>query len=128
MTAAQSCGNKTNLTPDEPLVTALPTLLSPLLEKHMNKIWTPHNLQFLLDAYSLTYLKDFSMRIDSEAARQTVRKMIQLELITTDDVAWGECTNSPFRVTNKGHALIHMLLSTPLPEQAWVDPRNREEI
>lgn len=33
-----------------------------------------------------------------------------------------------YLVTKRGEAWIELILSTPMPESAWVDPRTRQEV
>ncbi|MGA0610039.1 hypothetical protein [Caldimonas sp. KR1-144] len=81
-----------------------------------NKTWTPVQIEVLLACY---YNREGNNGLrDSQSvrsARGMLRDLGLVEPLVPTDFIW--------KTTPKGDALVKMLMSTPLPVERFVDPR-----
>ena len=80
-------------------------------------IWTPCEIDVLLHYYTTPERHEHDT---AGAVVSAISRFIKDGMIQTDSQS-----ASGYRVTEKGEFFITMLMSTPLPESAFVDPRTR---
>jgi len=75
---------------------------------------TPLEMRFLLDCYTTP---DPSCCADTEPGQGAVNEFLQAGIITLG------AQPGSWDVTDKGLKFLNMILDTPYPEQAYIDPR-----
>ncbi|NTE87254.1 hypothetical protein [Agrobacterium rubi] len=80
-------------------------------------MWTPYQIEIILHHH--TSVGRFP-RFDAPIYGETINALHDLEVLCYE--------NGVSRTTPRGKALVEMWTSTPLPKQAWIDPRTGERI
>ena len=89
-------------------------------DDHMSQVMTPERIKVLLHYY---YTSKPIEDIMSDHVEMVLTELQNLRLIE-DMTRLSDVANlGRFRVTERGRVYCEMILSLPLPEQTWVDPR-----
>lgn len=76
----------------------------------MKKLHSPVDIEVLLHCY----YRAAGPEQESQSQRESLVKWIKLGCVDP---------NEPHTITDKGGALVQMILATPLPVSKWSDPR-----
>lgn len=85
---------------------------------------TPLHLELLLGAHVVGTLPNWA----SMAVQQYAKEMVDADLIQVNDADPDTQTPKGWEITPRGRAWLSMLMATPLPVPAFIDPRTSEAL
>ena len=78
----------------------------------------PITIELMLHIY---YAASPHPKMHSDSFKDAAKTLIARQLVRPDPDGGDDLVS-----TTRGDAWVRMLMSTPMPEQVWVDPRNQE--